>query len=213
MWHRNAKRRTGILFRLLFRISQALKERLLQQEDSLLPRSGLRRPALEQLGREYNEKLERELLPIDRSSFIYGQSADAEMIPSTSTSLKRKRVSSTNVNGLPESTSSAEHNSEDVLDARAPHLKRSRTLEQPTKPEPPPKLSFKVEMAKARLELRAIQAVDIDRYSSVSELALVRAKTLVEIAEPLVDKVLKSDVPSVGLNLIYYLAVLILVQG
>jgi len=86
-------------------------------------------------------------------------------------------------------------------------------LEQPTKPEPPPKLSFKVEMAKARLELRAIQAVDIDRYSSVSGLALVRAKTLVEIAEPLVDKVLKSDVPSVGLNLIYYLAVLILVQG
>ena len=169
-----------------------------------MPRSGPRRHVLEKLGREYNEKLERELLPIDRSALVYGQARDVEMTPSNSTSLKRKRQPSTITNGLSSSTSFPEHGSEDLSSSRALHLKRSRTsLEQPSIAETPLKLSFKVEIAKARLDLRVVQAVDIDNFPRASELAFARARTLVDIAEPLIDKVLKSDVPSVSLDLMY----------
>jgi hypothetical protein len=175
---------------------------LLEQEDFLL-RSGPRRHVLEKLGREYNEKLERELLPIDRSTLLYGQAHDVEMTPSNSTSLKRKRQP-TITNGLSSSTSYPEHGSEDLSSSRALHLKRSRTtLEQPSIAQTPLKLSFKVEIAKARLDLRVVQAVDIDSFPRASELAFARARTLVGIAEPLIEKVLKSDVPSVSLDLMY----------
>jgi hypothetical protein len=187
----------------LFRISQALKDRLLEQEDLLL-RTGLRRHVLEKLGREYNEKLERELLPIDRSTLLYGQARDVEMKPPNSISLKRKRQPSTIANGLSSSTSSPEHGSEDLSGSRALHIKRSRTsLEQPSIAQTPLKLSFKVEIAKARLDLRVVQAVDIGSFPRASELAFARARTLVDIAEPLIENVLKSDVPSVSLDLTY----------
>lgn len=192
------------IFRILFRISQALKERLLEQEDALLLRSGLRRHVLEKLGREYNEKLERELLPVDRSSLVYAQSRDVEMVSSNSSSLKRKRQPSAITNGVSSSASSPEHGTEDISSSRALPLKRSRTsLEQTGISGPPLKLSFKVEMAKARLDLRVIQAVDIAGYPTASELAFARARTLMEIAEPLIEKVLKSDVPSVSSNPIH----------
>ena len=161
---------------------------------------------LEQLGREYNEKLERELLPIDRSSLIYG-ARDTEM--SSSTSLKRKRKSSANINGTSTSTSSPENGTEEL--PRSVHLKRSRVAldPPPSTPEPPLKLSFKVEMAKARIDLRVLQAVDIDAFPDPSERAAAQARTLVEIAEPLLDKILKSDVPSVSSMMSFLLSCLI----
>ncbi|KIM28974.1 hypothetical protein M408DRAFT_126106 [Serendipita vermifera MAFF 305830] len=183
-----------IIFRILSRICSTLKEHLLQLQETLSPRAGLRRTVLEQLGREYNEKLERELLPIDRSALIYG-ARDTEM--NNSTSLKRKRKPTVNTNGVSTSTSSPENGSEDLPSPRGVNPKRSRTTldPPPATPEPPLKLSFKVEMAKARLDLRVLQAVDLDGFPDPQLRAIAQAKILVEIAEPLVDKILKSDVP------------------
>lgn len=187
---------SDILFQILSRIFNTLSDRLLQQQDTLFPRLGLRRSVLEQLGREYNEKLERELLLIDRSALIYA-SRDTEM--NNSASLKRKRRSSDYTNGVNIPASSPENDTEISPKLRTVNAKRSRvSLEQPAAtPEPPLKLSFKVEMAKARLDLRVLQAVDLDNFPDPTKRAAAQAKMLVEIADPLVDKILISDVPSV----------------
>ncbi|KAG8784450.1 hypothetical protein FRC15_003246 [Serendipita sp. 397] len=181
----------GILFQILSRTANGLKSLIIQKEEALLPRPGLKRPQLQKLGEEYNEKLEKDLKTIDRTTMIYSQPPGNTNDPAAP-NLKRKRQSSVHTNGLPSSGLSEEPKSPSSV-----VLKRSRaSIEQPQRTGSPLRISFKVQMAKARLDLKVVQAVDIEKLPNEKALSAARANALATIAQPLIDAVLKTDIPS-----------------
>ena len=191
------KSRLEIIFQLLSRIAFTVKALVLLQSDTLQPRPGLKRPLLEKLGREFNAKLEKELLSIDRSSLRYSTPTDASATPVTVSNLKRKRRSSSHTNGIISASTSTIFGQPASPKAVAP--KRSRTtIENIARPASPVRMSFKVQMAKARMDLKVVQAVDLEKYSGEDELAAARAKVLSALAQPLIETVLKASIPSVS---------------
>lgn len=184
-----------IIFQLVSRIAFTVKALVLLRSDTLQPRPGLKRPLLEKLGREFNAKLEKELISVDRSSLRYSAPANISSTPIVASNLKRKRQSSTYTNGVATSSTSAFVGQPTSPSTAAP--KRSRiTIEKIARPASPVRMSFKVQMAKARLDLKVVQAVDLEKYSGEDELAAARAKVLSALAQPLIETVLKASIPS-----------------
>jgi hypothetical protein len=186
---------TEAIFQILHRICSTLKQRILHHRNDLRPRPGFRRPLLENLAREYNSKLEQELQPLERVII----EATSSPVPVT---LKRKRMSTDASNGQEDPSSMEEDGSTNGVTLPVPPngSKRTRgTLEQPHRPESPFKVSFKVQMAKARLDLKVIQAVDVDSFKNDRDLIKARAEYLAQLARPLLDAVLNTDVPTVSL--------------
>jgi hypothetical protein len=149
------------------------------------------------MGKEYNDKLEQDLKPIDRSKIIYSSSVPTPSL--NQSALKRKRVSSI-TGGHAGGTLNLSHSVSSLRSSTGSTItpKRSRgTLEESNKSDPPLKLSFKVQMAKGRLDLQVLQAVDVEKYKSDEDIAAARADALSKIAEPLVQEVLRSELPSV----------------
>jgi hypothetical protein len=182
-----------ILFQIILQISERLKGLVLQSSEYLQPRVGLQRPLLQALGKEYNAKLEHELASIDRTSLIYAPPANGEANTSHSPSLKRKRRPSSSSGVLRGSESEQEKSRKDA----SLSLKRSRTSPEQDRSKALSKVSFKVQMAKARLDLRVLQAVDIATFSNEEERDAARALELVEIAEPLLRELISSEVVQV----------------
>ncbi|KAG8818400.1 hypothetical protein FRC17_010852, partial [Serendipita sp. 399] len=143
------------------------------------------------LGEAYNKKLEKDLKSIDRTTAIYQPSRPPSEAPPPN--LKRKRQSSVQTNGLT-------HVAYPWDEPRSPDpvvLKRSRaSIERPVRTGSPLRISFKVQMAKARLDLKVVQAVDIEKMPDERTLTTARANVLANLAQPLIDAVIKSSVPS-----------------
>lgn len=158
---------------------------------------GLQRPLLQALGREYNAKLERELASIDRTSLIYAPSANGEAKASHTPSLKRKRRPSSSSGVLHGSESEQEKSRKDA----SLSVKRSHTSPEQERSKAPSKASFRVQMAKARLDLRVLQAVDIATFSNEEERDAARALELVKISEPLLQELIASEVIQVCMML------------
>jgi hypothetical protein len=177
-----------ILFRIILQISEQLKELVLQNSEFLQPHVGLQRPLLQALGKEYNAKLERELATIDRTSLIYAPPANGEA--SHTPSLKRKRRPSSASGVLHGSESEQEKSRKDA----SLSLKRSHPSPEQDRSKVPSKASFRVQMAKARLDLRVLQAVDIATFSNEEERDAARASELVKISEPLLRELIASEV-------------------
>lgn len=187
---------------ILRKIGETLEARLLEQEDKLRPLTSLRRPNLENLGKEYNSKLEQDLLPIDRSSLIYAAPARDQLPPFNPNSLLKRKRSPSNLPqnhpkapvlpGMVDWPFKSNRSGEDEV------LKKSRmTIEEISKPERLKKLPFKVEMAKARFDLQVLQSVEVDRYPSEAELLKAKARKLAEIASPIFETIVQTSSPTV----------------
>lgn len=187
-----------ILFDVLLQISARLEKLLLLQNESFRTRTILRRPALERLGREFNDILEKELAPIDRSMEIY--SAEPIRPPNVLRSnLKRKRSSNTTLSTIPQPV-----NSSTVLQSRNAsatlHLvpqKRSKMEVERLLSAIPSKAAFKVQVAKARLELLILQKMDSMDFAREDDRISAKARAVTEVATATLEQTLQTTIGEV----------------
>jgi hypothetical protein len=194
-----------------------VQSRLLQQEGRLRPRPGLRESELEKMAAAFGVELVQNLSGIDRSHLVHRNPPKAVLPPfqpepvsrrATPLPLKRKH------SALESDTSDLDiilnEGPVAIKDKTNVHvsggrdknreaIKRSRlTLESLEKPSTPTKLSFRVQMAKARFDLEILKGSDITEDTTEEQLRASKANTLVKIANPVFDNILLSSSPDVG---------------